>query len=39
VVARYKELKKKKDKIEEKLAASNFAVQVNFGQEIINRLL
>jgi hypothetical protein len=39
VVARYKELKKKKDKIEEKLAASNFAVQVNFDQEIINRLL
>jgi hypothetical protein len=39
VVARYKDLKKKKDAIEEKLANSNFAVQVDFDQELINRLL
>jgi hypothetical protein len=39
VVAHCKELKKKKDKIEAKLAASNFAVQVDFDQERINRLL
>jgi hypothetical protein len=39
VVARYKTLKKKKKAIEEKLAASNFAVQVDFDQELINGLL
>jgi hypothetical protein len=39
IVAHYKELKEKKDAIEEKLAASNFAVQVDFDQEIIYRLL
>jgi hypothetical protein len=39
VVAHYNELKKKKDKVEEKLAASNFAVQVDFDQEVINRIL
>jgi hypothetical protein len=39
VVAHYNELKKKKDTVEEKLAASNFTVQVNFDQEVINRLL
>jgi acyl carrier protein len=39
VVVHFKELKKKKDAIEEKLAASNFAVQVDFDQEIIYRLL
>jgi hypothetical protein len=39
VVARYKELKKKRDAVEEKLANSNFTVQVDFDQERINRLL
>jgi acyl carrier protein len=39
IVAHRRELKKKKDAIEEKLAASNFTVQVDFDQEIINRLL
>jgi hypothetical protein len=39
VVARRKDLKKKKDTVEEKLANSNFAVQVDFDQERINRLL
>jgi hypothetical protein len=39
VVACNKALKKKKEAIEEKLAASNFAVQVDFAQEVINRLL
>jgi hypothetical protein len=39
VVARCKELKKKKDAVEEKLAKSNFTVQVDFDQENINRLL
>jgi acyl carrier protein len=39
MVAHCKELKKKKAAIEEKLVASNFAVQVDFDQEIINRLL
>jgi hypothetical protein len=39
VVAHCKELKKKKDTVEEKLANSNFTVQVDFDQEVINRLL
>jgi hypothetical protein len=39
VVARCKELKKKKDTVEEKLLNSNFTVQVDFDQERINRLL
>ena len=39
VVAHCKELKKKKDIAEEKLANSNFTVQVNFDEERINRLL
>jgi hypothetical protein len=39
VVAHYKDLKKKKEAIEEKLANSNFTVQVDFDQEAINRLL
>ena len=39
VMANYKDLKKKKDMIEEKLARSNFTVQVDFDQEVINKLL
>jgi hypothetical protein len=39
VVAFYKDLKKKKEAIEEKLANSNFTIQVDFDQEVINRLL
>jgi len=39
VVAHRKELKRKKDVAEEKLANSNFTVQVNFDEERINRLL
>jgi hypothetical protein len=39
LVAYYKELKKKKEVLEEKLANSNLAVQVNFDQEAINKLL
>ena len=39
VMAHCKELKKKKDMIEEKLAHSNFTLQVNFDQEVINKLL
>jgi hypothetical protein len=39
IVTHFKELRKKKNTVEEKLAASNFTVQVNFDQEIINRLL
>ena len=39
VLANYKDLKKKKDMIEEKLARSNFTVQVDFDEEVINKLL
>jgi hypothetical protein len=39
VVARHEEIKKKKDEIEEKLANSNFRVQVDFDQNIINKLI
>jgi hypothetical protein len=39
VVAYLEELKKKKDAIEEKLAASNFNVQVDFDQNRIKSLL
>jgi hypothetical protein len=39
VVAYLEELKKKKDAIEEKLAASNFSVQVDFDQNRIKSLL
>jgi hypothetical protein len=39
IVAQCKELKKKKDAIEGKLANINFTVQVDFDQEKINRLL
>jgi hypothetical protein len=39
VVAHCKKLKSKKDGIEEKLANTNFTVQVDFDQEKINRLL
>jgi hypothetical protein len=39
IVAHFKELRKKKDAIEEKLANTNFTVQVDFDQEKINRLL
>ena len=39
MVAHYKDLKKKKEAIEEKLANSNIAVQVDFDQEVINKFL
>jgi len=39
IVDHWKNLKKKKGEIEEKLAISNLAIQVDFDQEIINRLL
>jgi hypothetical protein len=39
VVSRFENLKKKKDEIEDRLANSNFSVQVDFDQNIINRLL
>ena len=39
VVDHWKNLKKKKEAIEEKLANSNLTIQVNFDQEVINRLL
>jgi hypothetical protein len=39
IVSRFYELKNKKDVIEEKLANTNFTVQVDFDQEKINRLL
>ena len=39
VVSRLDELKMKKDAIEEHLANSNFSVQVDFDQNLINRLL
>ena len=39
VVSHLDGLKKKKDEIEEHLANSNFSVQVDFDQNLINRLL
>ena len=39
IVTHYKELKKKISALEEKLANSNFAVKVDFDQEVINSLL
>ena len=39
LVTNYKELKKKIDALEEKLANSNFTVKVDFDQEVINSLL
>jgi hypothetical protein len=39
IVSRLDELKKKKDDIEERLAASNFKTTVEFDQALINKLL
>jgi hypothetical protein len=39
IVDHWKNLKKKKEVIEETLANSNLTIQVNFDKEIINRLL
>jgi hypothetical protein len=39
VVSRLEGLKRKKDEIEERLSNSNFSAQVDFDQNIINRLL
>jgi len=39
VVNHHRELKRKKDSLEEKLANSNYNVKVDFDQEVINKLL
>jgi len=39
VLDHWKNLKNKREAIEEKLANSNLTIQVNFDQEVINRLL